>query len=101
MNLNNNKSSIQVAPKECIQIFHQIFPKRYKINTLAFVGLVAQRLEQRTHNLCLGNRTRHKFNHLRTIRHNNLVCFGAVFRGFGTILGPSFGTKIQSAGPDG
>ncbi len=33
-----------------LQIFHQIFPKRYKINTLAFVGPVAQRLEQRTHN---------------------------------------------------
>jgi hypothetical protein len=33
-----------------LQIFHPIFPKRYKINTLALVGPVAQRLEQRTHN---------------------------------------------------
>ena len=32
------------------QIFHPIFPKQYKINTLALVGPVAQRLEQRTHN---------------------------------------------------
>ena len=33
-----------------LQIFHPILPIQYKIDTLSLVGLVAQRLEQRTHN---------------------------------------------------
>jgi hypothetical protein len=39
-----------------IQIFRAIVPNHYKIRTLAPVGPVAQRLEQRTHNpLVLGS----------------------------------------------
>ncbi len=39
-----------------LQIFHLILPNQYKITTLCYVGPVAQRLEQRTHNpLVLGS----------------------------------------------
>src|SRR5215472_3732266 len=65
------------------------------MNLLALVGLVAQRLEQRTHNLTLTTDAHCIVNHLATIRSSILVCFGAIFWGFGTILGPSFGTQIN------
>jgi hypothetical protein len=48
-------------------MFRAIVPNHYKIRTLARVGPVAQRLEQRTHNpLVLGSNPSGPTNHLRT-----------------------------------
>ncbi len=74
------------------RIFHAFVPNHYKIGTLAGIGLVAQRLEQRTHNPSIGTGPQRLFNHLHTIERIGLACFGTIFRGFGSILGPSFGT---------